>query len=331
MSDRRAFCVGFGLLTLLGRPDAAIAQLVTDSAMEWPDRLSPFAGADLARARGVYEDGVRGLFESDILGRLPPSLRARIGEARLEMPEAAPISPGSPLQVYATTDRTIVLPIRTVLWIDQYAGLTAYFRRCSQSLALCQIYAGMLGQRHGETRPPGPLAAYGLTDDIYADQRVLDENQKLLSSTVCFLLAHELGHIALRHRGGLDPIDLQRQEREADAFALDIMAYLGVFPLGLAVFFGAAAMMENGQTSHPLSGSRVVAIADNVEARPRAFLDPDQPDANSRAARIVEVAQQVRAAAPIIDDPDERTKILQIAGGLTVFQLPQLRASLCSG
>ncbi len=330
MSNRRFFCAGLGSLALFGWAPAGLAQAGADRSTGWPDRLGPFTAAELTRARGVYEAGVRGMFTQDILGRLAPSQRARIGEARLEIPDAAPISPGSPLQVYATTDRIIVLPIRTVLWLDQYAGLTAYLQPCAQGLGLCLIYAGMLGVDYG-ARPPGPLAAYGLTDAIYADPRVLDENQKILASTVCFLLAHELGHIALNHRAVGDAVDSQRQEREADAFALDIMAELGVFPLGLAVFFGAAAMMENGQTSHPLSGGRVVAIAENLEGRPRAFLDRDQPDADAHAAHVVAVAEQLRAAAPIVDDRDQRARLMQIAAGLSFGELPRLKASLCPG
>ncbi len=329
MRDRRAFCAGFGSLALLGGLPPALAQATASRSTEWPDRLGPFTAAELTQARGVYEAGVRGMFAEDILGRLPPSQRARIGEARLQIPDVAPISPGSPLQVYATIDHTILLPIRTVLWLDQYAGLTAYLQHCEQGLGLCLICAGMTGMGHGQDRPPGPLTAYGLTDAIYADKRVLDVNQKILASTICFLLAHELGHIALKHRAGADAVHSQQQEREADAYALDIMAYLGVFPLGLAVFFGAAAMMENGQTSHPLSGSRIVAIAANMESRPRAFLDRDQPDVDAHVAEVTALAKQLRAAAPIIDDRNERARILQIAAGLSFSQLPRLKASLC--
>lgn len=331
MRNRRAFCAGFGTLALLGWSPPRFAHAAAGGSAGWPEALGPFTAAELTQARGVYEDGVRGMFTQDIIGRLPPSRRAGIGEVRLEIPDAAPMAPGSPLQVYATTDRAIVLPIRTILWLDQYSGLTAHLQHCAQGFGLCLICAGMTGMRRGPDRPPGPLAAYGLTDDIYTDKRVLEVNQKILASTVCFLLAHELGHIALNHRASADTAHSQQQERDADAYALDIMAYLGVFPLGLAVFFGAAAMMENGQTSHPLSGSRVIAIAETMQARPRAFLDRDQPDADAHVAQVTALARQLRAAAPIIDDRDQRARILQIAAGLTFDQLPRLRASFCPG
>jgi hypothetical protein len=92
------------------------------------------------------------------------------------------------------------------------------------------------------------------------------------------------------------------------------MASVGVMPLGLAAFFSAAAMMEGGQTTHPLSGSRVEAIARGLEARPRAFVDPSQPNPEAAAARLLANAREIRAAVPIIDDPELRASLLRGGG-----------------
>src|SRR5262249_37589497 len=138
---------------------------------------------------------------------------------------------------------------------------------------------------------------------------VKDLSNKLFAGTMFFLLGHELGHIARRHAGGATGIHSQAQEREADAYALDAMAIVGFEPLGLAYFFTAAAMMEGGQTTHPLGGSRGEAAAQAVEKRPRAFVDRGERDPDAWVPRLLDLARQLRATIPLADDPQQRAAL----------------------
>jgi hypothetical protein len=144
-----------------------------------------------------------------------------------------------------------------------------------------------------------------------------------------FLLAHELGHIARGHAGGATGIHSQIQEREADAYAFDAMATVGAEPLGLAYFFTAAAMMEGGQTSHPLSGSRVEAAARALEARPRAFVDRSEPNPDAWVPRLLDLARQIRATIPLVDDPQQRADLMRTAGRIDFANLRSMHEQLC--
>jgi hypothetical protein len=285
-------------------------------------RLGPYTRNELESVRGTYEPYARGLFFEDLLGRLPPAMRAPLGEVQLnvpaEMPAGLGADPAFVLNVAAVpARRQVYLPLRTLLWLHEYCGLVAELerRKCADRLAIVLVYSGMLTRRVQGNRPPGPLAAFGLDDGIYGDAYVRNVSSQLFGSTLFFLLAHELGHIARGHAVTASGINSQLQEREADASALDAMASVGLMPLGLAAFFSAAAMMEGGQTTHPLSGSRVEAIARALEARPRAFVDHAQSNPEAAAARLLANARALREAVPIIDDPERRASLLQAGGG----------------
>jgi hypothetical protein len=230
--------------------------------------------------------------------------------------------------------RRVILPLRTVVWLHEYLGLTAHLQgsQCSNWLILALIYPGMLTtQRPGGARPPGPLAAFGLDESIYDDVVVNNETNKLSASIVFFLLAHELGHIALRHATGATGIHSQLQETRADAYALDAMANVGLAPFGLAIFFSAAAMMEGVQNTHPLSGSRVDAALRDFEARPLAFVDRSEQDPESWLPRLKKLSREVREAIPLADDPERRAGILKIAAGADFPRLREIQEFACRG
>ena len=259
MIGRRAVLGGCGGLILLAAFGAHAQE----------PRLGPYTGNELEAVRGEYEPYLQGVFAKDLLARLPPTMRAPLGEVRLDIPAEMPAGPGSdPAFVLsvgtAPAARQVFLPLRTAVWLEEYFALAAHLerRKCPDRLTISLMYDAMLvrGGRDG-ARPPGPLQAFGLDNGVYDDRFVKDVSNKLYAGTIFFLLAHELGHIARGHAGGATGIHSQMQEREADAYALDAMATVGIEPLGLAYFFTAAAMMEGGQTTHPLSGSRVEAAA----------------------------------------------------------------------
>jgi hypothetical protein len=325
MIGRRAFLCGCGALVLLADVRAPAQQ----------PRLGPYTGEALEAVRGEYEPYLQGLFREDLVARLPPAMRAPLGEVHLNIPAEMPAALGSDpafvLNVGAVpAARQIFLPLRTARWLEEYFALAAEFerRKCPDRLTISLIYDAMLIGGSG-ARPPGPLEAFGLDDSVYNDAFVKDVSNKLFASTVFFLLAHELGHIARGHAGGATGIHSQIQEREADAYALDAMATVGAEPLGLAYFFTAAAMMEGGQTTHPLSGSRVEAAARALEARPRAFVDRSEPNPDAWVPRLRDLARQIRTAIPLADDPQQRSELMQTAGRINFADLRSMHEKLC--
>ncbi|UPK37405.1 hypothetical protein IVB18_08940 [Bradyrhizobium sp. 186] len=140
------------------------------------------------------------------------------------------------------------------------------------------LFAAMAAAPSSST-PPGPFEAFGVDASIYQDESVKDVSSKCLNGALCFLLLHELGHLALNHTIALTNIASQEQERAADGYALDAMAELHILALGVPFLFFATAAMEQGQMTHPTSGSRIVAIGQRLESEALRYVDRN--DANA--------------------------------------------------
>jgi hypothetical protein len=228
----------------------------------------------------------------------------------------------------------VILPLRTVRWLAEYCGAAAYFERnsCPNWHMALLVYDGLLAARQaGSNRPPGPLAAFGLDRSIYRDSFVDNVSSKLLSSMLFFVLAHELGHIAHQHRAGPSVLadDSQKHEREADAYALEIMAQIHLQPLGLALLFGAAAMMEGGQSTHPMSGSRARGAAAIVDARSAEFVDRFQTNPVAAAQRLKSLSVEVGKAMALADDPQIRNAMARNVSGVSWPPSADMRAFAC--
>jgi hypothetical protein len=104
-----------------------------------------------------------------------------------------------------------------------------------------------------------------------------------------FILLHELGHIYHAHRAATYE-QSRHYEEEADRFAAMVMRRTPLTPLGALVFFFADAHWSgypsSAEDTHPLSGSRLRALARQV----------DDPDLAGGLTKIGE----------FLDDPDIR-------------------------
>jgi hypothetical protein len=270
-------------------------------------RPMPYAPEELRRRGARLARNMGAFFSEDLRAQLPEPWPARLANVRLTLP-AGEEGELQPLYFSAyPAERLVMAPLRTLLFLDDLAGLWASLerRRCGHDAA--QRYMAMLFLRAPVgPRPPGPLAAFGLDERIYDDAFVKDVGNKLFGSAVFFMLAHELGHLALDHRPGMLGLASQQQEREADAFALEACAAVRLAPLGLIMFFAAAAAIEGQQTTHPLSGSRVHALAMGLRQRPRSFVDLAERDPARAAQSITYVASQLEIVAEGLDRPGIR-------------------------
>ena len=285
-------------------------------------RPGPFDDAELQAARALYAPWVAGVLERDLLGRMTPTRRAPFGPIGLELTNTLDASwgadPAFPLNIGADPQRrAIVVPIRTIKWLDEFAGLSAWLQRAhpDQAVVLSLLYANLLVTAPPEGRPPGPLAAFGLDAAIYDDAFVKDVSNKILNGALAFLLLHEIGHLALHHATALSGIASQQQERQADSWALDAMAEMHILPLGVFWLFLSAAMMEGGQTTHPQSGSRIVAVGERLQIEAERFVDRSEPDPARTIALLRHYGDQFCELAPLADDPQRRLDFLRVADG----------------
>jgi hypothetical protein len=262
-----------------------------------------YTPAELQRVEERAIPSIQSVMWRDIVPRLPDPYRADAEAVELIFPDRGP----GPLSFFASPqEKKIYLPLTSIRFYDDIATLHAWFesRQCPQEYI--QTYLAALLRANADL--PAPLVAFGLErEDLFADNFTYDLSGKIVSSGVQFLMAHELGHIVLGHRTGVTGAESQRQETEADAFALDHFARLGGSPLGIFWYFQAAwwydPANEQGrrETTHPVSAERLRAMAERLLANPLDFAH-GEADPQREALLISQIAAMTRDFADLIDD-----------------------------
>jgi predicted Zn-dependent protease len=111
--------------------------------------------------------------------------------------------------------------------------------------------------------------------------------------------------------------EAQRQETEADAFALEVMRRIAVPPLSMAHFFMLLSRLESSpadfatpeqyevylrqRASHPVSSQRILAVADALQANAASYARL-QPNSQAWTQRVQLIASQVRVVGQNLDD-----------------------------
>jgi hypothetical protein len=264
-----------------------------------------YSERELARRGHMFHSYVHALFTEDLLGQLRLRERAALSDVRLVLIEGVvenPLAAGA-----IVTERTIYLPVQTLVFLDDLAAVAGWLSRQGCSFEPAALYAGMLVSKPppaGRTTYPNPRAAFNLGDDVWNDPFVKTTSNQVFKTAVFFTLAHELGHIRLRHRpyDAVATAKALEQEMQADAYAIEAMRHVGVPPVGMFHFFTVLSRMEASvPESHPLSGSRLLQIAVALEEAPHDFVPPNE-SASVWAPVIRSLGRSFRPLIPVIDD-----------------------------
>jgi hypothetical protein len=116
-----------------------------------------------------------------------------------------------------------------------------------------------------------------------------------------FLLAHEVGHVALGHDGP-STID---QENAADDFAIDVMRRKRLVPAGAVLYMTVVAFYDRkiANRTHAENGDRLRRVADALRRSPQDFV------AIVENGVPVSKEQQARDTAAVQRMADELSKI----------------------
>ena len=310
MLNRRAAPCLAGIAALLG--GAATPVWPQGEGIPGGDQGSGFySAADLARTAAAAEPGLVAMLQEDIVPNLPRDLRPAAAALRLAFPDRGP----SPLSFWAVPGQgVIVLPLESIRFFDEVATLHAWFESHGCDPGPIQSYLWLvLGQG---AALPAPLATFGIDrDTALADPMTEDVSGKILSSGMLFILLHETAHQLLGHLGGLSGTLSQAQETEADVFALNHFAGLGVMPLGIVFFFQSlwwldpfGAAVAGG--THPVSAARIQAIADALASRPGDY-SFSEPDPEKGRQQALAMAQDVGTLAGVAADEEFRSFMMQ--------------------
>lgn len=271
---------------------AAVAGLGAGTASA-ADLSALYDPATLRHWQPRYERSTLEILNEVIVPVLTTEARRRLGGTRVEFPlHAEGRWRGRPLAFYVPPDGArVVLPIFSLKFLDDLCTAYAWLQINGYTLETISEYTAMLRYADvPEGRYPPPLTALHVPADAREDPRVDELARGHFVTARTWLLLHELGHVHHRHVSR-SFAQSRRNEEQADRFAVDVMRRTPLPPLGILVYFLAdahwAGYPSSAEDTHPLTGARVRSLAAALDDRG--------------------LADQLRAVAGLLDDPDIRT------------------------
>lgn len=294
------------------------------------DYSSMYSPDTLQRANSAYAPNIEGMLFEDIAPYLLDDELESLRRVQLWQPWDRT---EDPLEFSANAATGVLLvPTFSVKFFDDLAIATAWFERFGCNKEAGFDYVAALDFSKLDLQDP--LATLRVPPDAYKrDSYVDDVSQKTLKSAVAFLLLHELGHIHHGHRpyGEITAEQAQTQEAEADAFAMRVLRRMRLPPMGMTVWFMAASLRDplvegSPRQTHPLTSSRLQAIADDLRTSPDDFIEPANRGTFT-ADTIRAVAGDIETIGQGLADPDFRS-FLRERGRIAT---PALLGGACEG
>lgn len=297
-------------MTMLKRMLLILALCAIPMAGQARDYSTMYPAAERQQANGVYGPNVRGMLFEDVARYLLDNELATLRRVQLWQPWDRTVDPFEFSANPATG--VMLVPTLSVKFFDDLSIATAWFERFGCNKEAVFDYVASLD--FSERDLPGPLTALAVPDEAYKlDNFVDDVSQKTLKSGLVFIMLHELGHIHHRHRpySEITAAEAQAQEAEADRFALRVLRRMRLPPMGVTLWFMAASMRDplvpgSPRQTHPLTSSRLQAIAQDLRTRPDDFIEPANRG-RITADTIRSVAQDIDGIGRLLSDPDLRS------------------------
>lgn len=248
--------------------------------------------------------------------------RKRLGKVKLAIPlHGEGALKGFPLGFYVE-GRTVTIPMMSLKFLNDLSLSYAYLFEHSYSLESVSDYALILKYQifpDPSRTIQNPLKALRIPTDAKYDKDVRETAEKISKSALVWIMGHELGHIYFNHAGyGIDRLEAQRNEMEADRFANRVMRGIGMPPLGIVNFFMVDAHISvseadfptrmqweayrNSEATHPVTAQRLHALARDLREDPESFVWRE-PDPNKVTGLVRYTADQIDGIAAILDKP----------------------------
>ena len=237
-----------------------------------------YSRADLERIRDIYGANIQAVLFKDIRAYLTPEELKSLDGVSLSFPLP---NNSEELNVFGFAidlkRGQMVFPAQAIKFFDDLALSFAWYEHTGQDPTKIAEYVVDLHSKGLPFSPP--LTALKVAENAWELSAYVDDvSQKTLKSGVTFLLLHELAHWHFKHEayGNLTHTEAQKQEQQADDFALDVMARMKTPPYGMVIWFLATSLvMSDRATTHPLSNDRLKAIAELLLVSPGRFISYD--------------------------------------------------------
>jgi hypothetical protein len=284
----------------------------------------------LAADRPRFEQRLGQIFRHGLWDFLDGPEKQALADAELRFPLVG--AHENPFDFYAGQEGgrpTVWLPVLSLKVIEELSVAWAWRQVHGYSLEPFDEYVAMLKYRapadFAGGRYPDPLVALGVPAEIWQQEPAVDDlSLRLRNSAWAFVLAHEMGHLLYRHPGNaaVDPATSQRHEREADQFALDLLARSETIPMGAVLWFQAtvgyfpnradfatdSAFLDwQQQATHPVNPGRLQSLALALERAAGDSLDP------THAEVLRFIATRLAAIAETLAEPDMQRLIARKA------------------
>ena len=237
-----------------------------------------YSRAELERIRDIYGANIQAVLFEDMRAYLTPEELKSLDGVSLRFP-----LPGNSeeLNVFGFAidlkRGQMVFPAQAIKFFDDLALSFAWYEHTGQDPSNIAEYIVNL-HRNGLPHT-APLAALNVPEKAWESSAYVDDvSQKALKSGLAFLLLHELAHWHFKHAayGTISYAEARKQEQQADAFALEVMARMKTPPYGMVIWFLATSLVTSDRaTTHPLSSDRLKAIAELLLASPGRFISYD--------------------------------------------------------
>jgi len=284
---------------------------------------------DLKYWQTRYPTNIQWNFDNLILERVTQTEKAKLIDVRLDFPLVGRGDmKNDPIAYYSHPPSGIVtLPIYSIKFYDDISIAAAWLEMNGYSQETIMDYISLLKYANPLRFPggkiPPPREALYIPENAL-DNRVVDGlSQKVLKSSIVWILAHELGHILYSHPS-YDEVSIeeaQDNEREADSFATEMFRRIGIPPAGMAIFFTVLVhwLLNRGDflsdavweeyvkkgTTHPVSRERIHSISQELKASPDDF-GAAEPNSEKAKRVVMNIAGQMEGIAKKLEPGVQR-------------------------
>ena len=308
--------------------------LLAMSAQAVPAAQTMYTDKQLTEDKIRYTQKFEFLYETGLRNFMTPNEKRALTDVVIRHP----LRGATPLTVKSLEFEgvpTVVAPVKSLKFIEDLSVAYAWRYNHRYSLEPMDEYVAMLKLAAGQDPPgdwsPDPMKALGVPPKVWEREPQVDDLSLRFRNTAwAFILAHELGHLAMGHtQAKASPAEIQRQEEAADEFAVDLLGRSQTVPMGMILWFQATAgYMRNrsdfpsdaayiawvqNEASHPVNGARMRNLAMIMQRQAAAERDPGQAEfLNYIAERLVVIGET-------IEDPEMQ----QLLGRCAAARRPQ--------
>lgn len=251
----------------------------------------------LIKAQEAYTTTIHTLLFQDIRQHLSINEWQTLSKIKVNLPLKSNIYGFFDYSTNLTSGK-IIIPTLSIKFFDDLAVAFSWYEH--HQLDKREIIDYITRIYDSNHSPISPFLALGIPENAREINIIVDNAaQKKLKSALIFLLLHDLGHWHFHHTpySIISNQRVQAQEKQADEFALEIMARMHIIPQGMVHWFTVTVLLTNPHiVKHPISRNRLHDIAHWLKSNSKEF-SKVKNETSSSAKEVQAVALNISTIA----------------------------------